>query len=212
MKKAIDIKSLVITPLIGLIIKHPGIMENRLFLKVMGIFPGKIAGIYDQKVVNSGIDYKTSILEGLRHVRNDPAKILDVCAGTGFTAFSSAERFKDATIEAVDISPEMVRVSQTKAEEKEVTNVTFTVGNAMRLDYPDNHFDLVVTSNAPVYLEEAVRVLKPGGEILVAFSFAGGAFENAREKITELLHKNNVELVKLERAAKGAFILGKKTS
>lgn len=79
----------------------------------------------------------------------------------------------------------------------------------MKLNYSDNEFDMVVTSNAPVYLEEAVRVIKPGGEILVAYSF-GEIFNKAKKDVIKLLQKNGLELEKLKSPDKGVFILGRK--
>ncbi len=64
--------------------------------------------------------------------------------------------------------------------------------------------------DAPVYLSEAARVLKPGGDILVTFSFGGKAFENARGEIIRLLEKNELSLVNLKSSGKEAFILGRK--
>jgi ubiquinone/menaquinone biosynthesis C-methylase UbiE len=80
----------------------------------------------------------------------------------------------------------------------------------MKLDYSDSEFDMVVTSNAPVYLEEAVRVLKPGGIILVAYSFGGEAFNKAKEEVNDLLNNNRLELELLKTSDKWVFILGRK--
>ncbi len=90
------------------------------------------------------------------------------------------------------------------------SNVIFKTGNAMKLDYTDNEFDMVVTTNAPVYLEETVRVLKPDKEILVAYSFGGRIIDNAKDDIIKLLNNNKLKLEKLKSSDKGVFILGRK--
>ncbi|MDD4632090.1 MAG: class I SAM-dependent methyltransferase [Proteiniphilum sp.] len=185
-------------------------MKSKLFLKAMTVFPEKVSRSYDKKIAESGIDYKAAFLEGLSNIGNEPGKVLDICTGTGFAALLVAASFKDVLIEAVDLSPEMIKISRNKAEEAGYSNIIFRNGNAMKLDYLDNEFDVVVTSNAPVYLREAARVLKPGGELLVAYSFGGEIFDRAKEDVIKLLQKNGLELKKLKSSNKGAFILGRK--
>ena len=58
--------------------------------------------------------------------------------------------------------------------------------------------------------EEAVRVLKPEGEILVAYSFGGEVIDSAKDDVVKLLQKNGLKLEKLKSSNKGVFILGKK--
>ena len=210
MRILVKLKTMLMKPLIRMVIKHPKIMETKLFLKAMEVFPEKISSTYDEKVKKSGIDYKASLQEGLRHVKGNPGKILDIGTGTGFAAFLAAERFTDAEIEGVDLSPGMVEVATEKADDGGYSNVRFRTGNAMKMDYPDEAFDMIVTTNAPVYLEEAVRVLKTGGEILIAYSFGGEAFNHGEEDIKKLLKKNRLELQKLKSLNKGVFILGRK--
>lgn len=67
-----------------------------------------------------------------------------------------------------------------------------------------------IASNAPVYLAEAVRVLKPGGKILVTFSFGGEVFDKTKEDVNKLLNNNRLELEILKSSDKGVFILGRK--
>jgi ubiquinone/menaquinone biosynthesis C-methylase UbiE len=104
----------------------------------------------------------------------------------------------------------MVDIAQGKVPDADKKRIRFETGNAADLSCGDTEFDLIVTSNAPVYLSEAARVLKPGGDILVTFSFGGKAFENARGEIVRLLEKNELSLVNLKSSGKGVFILGRK--
>ena len=210
MSDIFKVKNILMTPLIRMIIKHPQIMESKLFLKAMAVFPEKVSSTYDEKVRKSEIDYQAAFLDGLSYVRNEPDKVLDICTGTGFAAFLIAKKFKDAEIEAVDLSPEMIKISKKKAKEASYSNMIFRTANAMKLDYPDNEFDMVVTTNAPIYLAEAVRVLKPEGEILIAYSFSGEVFNNAKENIMRLLRASRLELEVLKSSDKGVFILGRK--
>lgn len=210
MSDLFKIKNILMTPLIRMVIKRPKIMESKVFLKAMAVFPGKVSRTYDKKIEGSSIDYKVAFIDGLGYIRVKPDKVLDICTGTGFAAFLVAKTFKDALIEAVDLSPEMIKLSRKKAEKAGYSNIIFRTGNAMKLDYSDNEFDLVVTSNAPVYLEEAARVLKPGGEMLLAYSFGEEIFYRAKEDVIKLLQKNRLKLKKLKSSNKGVFILGRK--
>jgi ubiquinone/menaquinone biosynthesis C-methylase UbiE len=210
MSDIFKVKDKLMTPLIRMVIKHPEIMESKLFLKAMVVFPEKVSSTYDEKIKKSGIAYQAAFQDGLSYVESNPSKVLDICTGTGFAAFLVANQFEDAAIKAVDLSPEMIKISREKAKDAGYSNIIFRTGNAMKLDYPDNEFDMVVTSNAPVYLEEAVRLIKPGGEILIAYSFGGEIFNKSKEDVIKLFQKNGLKFERLRGSDKGVFILGRK--
>jgi ubiquinone/menaquinone biosynthesis C-methylase UbiE len=84
------------------------------------------------------------------------------------------------------------------------------MGDATNLEYDDNQFDLIITSNAPIYLNEAVRVLKKDSFMLVAFSFGGMAFIKARKQIGDFLGNYGLKLIELNIAGNGAYIIGQK--
>mgnify|MGYP001061995853 CR=1 FL=1 len=205
------LKNILLVPLLKFIIKHPGIMESKLFLKAMEVFPAKVSKTYDQKVTESGIKYQAALKEGLAHIPVNPQSILDLCTGTGFAALKAAELFPSAQIDAVDQAPEMIEIARVKAQETIKSNtIQFKKGNATNLDYSNEQFDLIITSNAPIYLNEAVRVLKKDGFILAAYSFGGTAFMKARKQISELLDNHGLKLIELNSAGNGAYIIGQK--
>lgn len=88
--------------------------------------------------------------------------------------------------------------------------IKFDFGNAPKLDYKDESFDLVITSNPSVYLAKATRVLSHSGEIIVAYSFGRNAFQNTKKKIGSLLDENKLSLINQNNVGKGAFIHGRK--
>ncbi len=206
----VKLKSFLVTPLIKLVVKHPAIMKSGWFLKVMSIFPARISKTYDKKITASGYEYEAALVEGLNKIPIKPQQVIDLATGTGFAAFKLAEIFPDAVIEAVDQAENMIKLAREKAKQKDVKNIRFRTGNALALECPDDQYDLLVTSNAPVYLQEAWRVLKPGGYILVSFSFFGAAVAWVRKDITRFMENNDFKLVELGTAAKGAYILGQK--
>jgi len=178
----------------------------------MQVFPEKISKSYDRKVKNKDIQYQEALSYGLSLIERNPQKILDLCTGTGFAAFMALSRFPDAIITGVDLSQGMIEVAKGKVSGSDTERIKFERGNAAELIYGDEAFDLVITSNAPVYLEEAVRVLKQGGDIIVAYSFAGEAFLNAWNEIRTMLNENNLLLIHLNNVGKGAVIHGRKNS
>ncbi len=93
---------------------------------------------------------------------------LDLACGTGDICFLLAERFDDAQIEGLDLTPEMLRLAERRNRFDQ--RVRFIQGDMGALPQADASVDLVTGSyalrNAPDLtraLQEIGRVLKPGG-------------------------------------------------
>jgi ubiquinone/menaquinone biosynthesis C-methylase UbiE len=95
--------------------------------------------------------------------------VLDVGCGTGLTSEHLAERA--GQVEAIDHStPQLV-----EATKRGLPGVRFLRADAECIPFEDGTFDAVVSVGAIIYfphpvaaLEEAHRVTRPGGEILIA--------------------------------------------
>ncbi len=101
-------------------------------------------------------------------------KHLDVAGGTGDVAFRiAAKAGAGAEITVLDINGDMLEVGKDRARERGYADIEFVQANAESLPFPDAHFDAYTIAfgirNVPriqVALEEACRVLKPGGRFL----------------------------------------------
>lgn len=97
-------------------------------------------------------------------------KVLDIGCGTG--AQLSIYQGGMCSVCGIDLSHPMLQVAKSKLGDQAV----LSMGDALNLPCPDGEFDLVVSSLfihqlnpdlRPVMLQEAVRVIKPGGQILI---------------------------------------------
>lgn len=84
----------------------------------------------------------------------------------------------DIHIEGIDLSDVMLSGATLKAKNLHRDNIALNVMDAETLEYPDNHFDkavlilfLTVVYDPKKVFSEVVRVLKPGGKILVLDHF-----------------------------------------
>lgn len=95
--------------------------------------------------------------------------VLDIGCGAGEASVYLAK--KGADTHALDVSPAMLEVVQRVATSHNV-NVKTNVGQAEKLPFPDNHFDIVHAANVLHHVDiaktlaEIHRVLKPGGKLL----------------------------------------------
>lgn len=100
-------------------------------------------------------------------------KILDVCCGTGSVVLAFAQRFPDRVAVGYDFSIGML--DRAKAKDSSET-VCFIKGDAARLAFADDCFDIVCCSHALYELKgqdrkkalaEMKRVVKPDGTVLI---------------------------------------------
>jgi len=111
-------------------------------------------------------------------------RVLDVACGTGNLAIPAAR--KSAQVTGVDIAPNLIDQARARAV-SEALPATFEEGDAEKLNYPDAHFDVVMTMfgamfapRPEVVASELARVCRPGGTIAMANwtpdSFVGKMF------------------------------------
>jgi demethylmenaquinone methyltransferase/2-methoxy-6-polyprenyl-1,4-benzoquinol methylase len=105
----------------------------------------------------------------------EPGSVLDVCAGTGYLARLIARASPDATVKALDASPEMLAVGRRKARKDGLHSVRFINGDAAALPFADASLDVVVAAFGvhelprdvrARALAEIVRALRPGGRFV----------------------------------------------
>ncbi|HZE88641.1 MAG TPA: class I SAM-dependent methyltransferase [Verrucomicrobiae bacterium] len=125
---------------------------------------------------------------GLSHVSIRPGDtILDVGCGGGRTIHKLAGLATEGRLHGLDHSEESVAASRrTNARLVREGRVEIGEGSVSRLPYPDGTFDLVTGvethffwPDLPADMREVLRVLKPGGTLLlVAEIYRGGSHES----------------------------------
>jgi phosphatidylethanolamine/phosphatidyl-N-methylethanolamine N-methyltransferase len=117
-------------------------------------------------------------------------RILEVGVGTGISLpFYS----KDTRLVGADISEDMLKVARRRVEKLGLSNVeSIEVGDAENLRFDDDSFDVVMAQyvvsavpNPHQALDEFARVVKPGGEIVIATRL--GAERGLRKSIEKTL-------------------------
>ncbi len=111
-------------------------------------------------------------------------KVLDVGCGRGLLAIGAAKRLKTGKVTGVDVwNPEVLSGNSAEAARENAKTegvadrVRFDTVDARKLVYPDGFFDGVISSNALHTLDgdaergqalrEMLRVLKPGGRLVI---------------------------------------------
>ncbi len=101
--------------------------------------------------------------------------VLDLATGTGDLALQVLRQYPGARVIALDFSSEMLALARPKTAALPATSppsLSLVAGDALRLPFPDNTFDAVVTGFAlrnvtdiPTTFGEMARVTRPGGQI-----------------------------------------------
>ncbi len=102
-------------------------------------------------------------------IKHKGGRILDVACGPGATTRHLMRSYEPANITAINISEK-----QLDAAAKRAPGCAFLRMDATKLAFPDAHFDAIMCVEAAfhfntrsTFLKEALRVLKPGGSLVL---------------------------------------------
>lgn len=135
-----------------------------------------ISGRYDflNHFLSLGIDirWRKKAIKLLQE--SQPKQILDIATGTGDFAIE-ALKLNPEKIEGVDISEGMLAVGKDKMKKKGFDKViNLQLGDSENLQFEDNNFDAVIVAfgvrnfeNLEKGLSEMLRVLRPGGKVVI---------------------------------------------
>ena len=144
--------------------------------RVQGVF-NSVASKYD--VMNDAMSFgihriwKDSMMDWL--APRPGTRLLDVAGGTGDIAFRYLKRAGQAEAVVLDLTEPMLIEGRKRAEAEALSDsLDWIVGDAMRLPFADNSFDTYTISfgirnvtRPQEALDEAYRVLRPGGRLMV---------------------------------------------
>ncbi len=135
-----------------------------------------IASKYDRRwsfYINTTISETLNRLQkhqALRIESNPNPKILDLGCGTGILIEKLLTLFPQAEVYGIDPCQEMLEIARQRLPRA----VDLKLGNAEGLDWGDNSFDMVISTNAFHYfrnpktaIQEAQRVLKPNSCLVI---------------------------------------------
>jgi ubiquinone/menaquinone biosynthesis C-methylase UbiE len=149
--------------------------------------PNAFWEIYDRWIAPSVVQaLQVDLHERLASKIPRGGRVLDVGSGGGQHAVRLVQERPDLQVIGVDVSSTMVRRSRALAKRAGVENqVTFQLGDAMDLQFPDDSFDAVYcagplkqVSDKPRALKECYRVLRRGGRLLVMDVNRGCSYED----------------------------------
>lgn len=144
--------------------------------RVQGVF-GSVASKYDimNDVMSMGIHrvWKDAMMDWL--APRPGQKLLDVAGGTGDISFRFLDRAGSGHATVCDLTEPMLVEGRKRAEaDQKADQLDWVVGDAMSLPFEDNSFDVYTISfgirnvtRPQEALNEAFRVLKPGGRLMV---------------------------------------------
>ncbi|MEC8295276.1 MAG: bifunctional demethylmenaquinone methyltransferase/2-methoxy-6-polyprenyl-1,4-benzoquinol methylase UbiE [Pseudomonadota bacterium] len=144
--------------------------------RVQGVF-GSVASKYDvmNDAMSMGIHriWKDAMMDWI--APRPGTKLLDVAGGTGDISFRYLKRAGHGHATVCDLTEPMLVEGRKRAEAAQMADsLDWVTGDAMVLPFPDNSFDTYTISfgirnvtRPQEALNEAYRVLKPGGRLMV---------------------------------------------
>ncbi len=145
--------------------------------KIEGMFDN-IAKDYDSlnHIMSLSIDkiWRRKAIKKIKDAGEAP-RVLDVACGTGDFSIAIAKAVKKGEVIGVDISKEMLEVMRQKVLKNKLESIiSQEVGDGEALRFPEGSLDRVVNAfgirnfeDRDKGLREALRVLKPGGRLVI---------------------------------------------
>lgn len=158
-----------------------------------------IAGRYD--MMNRFLSARTDVgwrKKAIRLLKKEkPALILDVATGTADMALLAARMLKPERIIGIDISEGMLEFGRKKIEKEGLEQIIrLQTGDSEAINQPSNSFDAVMVAfgvrnfqNLEKGLAEILRVLKPGGKLVIL------EFSKPRRKAVKSIYNLYMKIV-----------------
>lgn len=136
-----------------------------------------IASDYDRlnHLMSLGVD-RSWRRKAIRKIADIPSpEVLDLACGTGDFSLAIASASEGGHVTGVDLSSKMLEVMREKVVEKGLSDkISAEKGDGEELRFPDGSFDRVTVAfgirnfeNREKGLREMLRVLKPGGRLVI---------------------------------------------
>jgi len=137
------------------------------------------AGYKKKDFIQAKYDFIDKMMEfgNIKPEEMKSAKVLDVGCGFGGTSRYLAKALgPDSSVTGITLSPKQVeRGTELAVEQGVAGNTEFMVMDALKMDFPDDTFDIVWACESgehmpdkKKYIDEMMRVLKPGGKFVMA--------------------------------------------
>jgi ubiquinone/menaquinone biosynthesis C-methylase UbiE len=116
-------------------------------------------------------DYCISLLRSINN-----KNVLEIGCGNGVQALYINEKYSPLTITGIDFNESNIEIANSEKERSKMTNVHFLVDDAQNLTkIPSGSIDVILNIESAfhypdksAFLQEVFRVLKPGGQYLIA--------------------------------------------
>jgi ubiquinone/menaquinone biosynthesis C-methylase UbiE len=139
------------------------------------LFTGRGSQVYDMVMVRLTRRLYHRVLADLAALRLVEGKVLDVGTGPGTLARDIARSLLELQVYGIDLSEDMIRLARAHASREQVEErVHFESGDVAHLPYPDDSFDVVVSTISMHHwveldqpLRDLYRVLRPGGRLWI---------------------------------------------
>jgi len=178
------------------------------------LFTGRGSRVYDVVMVRLTRRLYQRVIADLAALGLVEGKVLDAGTGPGTLVRELARRLPGLQVYGIDLSEDMIGLARAHARREQLEErVHFESGDVAHLPYPDQSFDVVVStislhhwSELAQPLRELYRVLRPGGRVWI-YDFRFVKAQTVEKALASTPFAQTPLENRLVRAGRGPFAL-----